>query len=115
MHFGKIVKGVAHAQGYSAEDLAVLLECTGREVLELYEEEEWTSGNIKAASVALEYNFGKHLDYNLPFNFAEESSESKPEEYLITVRYTKGKEHLLKFWLHKMALVARAIGLELNR
>ncbi len=63
------MKGVAQAQGYSAEEFAVLLRRTGREILELYEQEEWTSGNIKAASLALEYNFVKYLDNTLPFNF----------------------------------------------
>ncbi len=112
MHFGKIVKGVAQAQGYSAEEFAVLLGRTGREVLDLYEQEEWTSGNIKTASVALEYNFGKYLDNTLPFNFIGSSSSEDQREYLITVKYSKGKESLLKSWLGKMALIAKAIGLE---
>lgn len=111
MHFGKIVKRIALVRGYSAEDFAVLLERTERDVLELYEQEEWTSGNIKAASVALDHNFGKYLDNSIPFNFIGDSSADEQQEYLITVKYPKGKEFLLKSWLGKMALVAKAIGL----
>lgn len=117
MHFGKIVKGVAHAKGYSAEELAVLLGRTGREVLALYEQEEWTSGNIKAASMALQYNLGKYLDSTLSFDFMSGSPDngSGKSEYLISVKYPAGKEQLLKYWLSKMSLVAKAIGLEMKR
>lgn len=117
MHFGKIVKGVAQARGYSAEELAVLLGRTGREMLALYEQEDWTSSNIKAASIALEYNFGKYLDNTFPFDFISCSpdNDSGKSEYLITVKYPSGKEQLLQYWLSKMSLVARAIGLEMKR
>lgn len=114
MHFGKIVKRIAQSRGYSAEEFAELLGRPGREVLDLYEQEEWTSGNIKAASVALQYNFGKYLDQAQPFDFLA-GNESDSDEYLIIVKYSKGKETLLKFWLHKMELVARAIGLQTER
>jgi predicted transcriptional regulator len=115
MHFGKIVKEVAYAQNLSAGDLASLLGCTEKEVLESYEREEWTSNAIKAASIALEHNFGKHLDNTLPFDFLNTSSTVDKSEYLITVKYPKGKEQLLKTWLSKMAMIAKAIGLEIGR
>lgn len=114
MHFGKIVKGVAYGQGYSAGELAELLERTERDVLDLYEQADWTSGNIRAVSVALGYNFGKYFDGLEHFNFSN-SGNDESNEIIISIRYTRGKEHLLKFWLGKMRLVARAIGLELNR
>jgi len=115
MHFGKIVKGVAYAQDLSANDFALLVSQTETEILELYEQEEWTSGNIKAASIALEHNFGKYLDNTLPFDFLNTSSSTDKSEYLITVKYPKGKEQLLKTWLSKMAMIAKAIGLEIGR
>jgi hypothetical protein len=115
MHFGKIVKGVAHAQDLSANDFALLVGRTETEILKLYEEEEWASGNIKAASIALEHNFGKYLDNTLPFDFLATSSTTDKSEYLITVKYPKGKEQLLKTWLSKMAMIAKAIGLEIGR
>lgn len=115
MHFGKIVKGVAYAQGLSAIDFAILVGRSETEILELYEQEEWTSGNIKAASISLEHNFGKYLNNTLPFDFLNTESTADKSEYLITVKYPKGKEQLLKTWLSKMAMIAKAIGLEIGR
>lgn len=115
MHFGKIVKDIAYAQNLSANDFALLVSRTETEILELYEHEEWTSGNIKAASIALEHNFGKYLDNTLPFDFLNSKEPSDKIEYLITVKYPKGKEQLLKTWLSKMALIAKAIGLEIGK
>ena len=115
MHFGKIVKGVAYTQNLSASDFALLVGRTEREILELYEQEEWTSGNIKVAPIALEHNFGKYLDNTLPFDFLNTSATVDKSEYLITVKYPKGKEQLLKTWLSKMAMIAKAIGLEIGR
>ena len=114
MHFGKIVKGVAYSKGCSAEDVAEMLGWSMRDVLRLYEEAEWTSGNIKSASIALEHNFGKYLDGSLPFSIMDDLSSSTSSEYLLQVKYPRGKEQLLKFWLKKMALVAKAIGLEIK-
>ena len=51
MHFGKIVKQVALGQGLAAQDVANLLGRTEKEVLELYEQEEWISGTIRSASI----------------------------------------------------------------
>lgn len=115
MHFGKIVKGVAYAQNLAADDFAILVGRTESEILSLYEQEEWTSGNIKEASIALEHNFGKYLDNTLPFDFLNTSSVTDKSEYLLTVKYPKGKEQLLKTWLSKMAMIAKAIGLEIGR
>ena len=109
------MKRVAYDQGLSADDFASLVGRTEKEILELYEQEEWTSGTIKSASVPLEHNFGKYLDNTLPFDFLTSSSSVDKSEYLITVKYPKGKEQLLKTWLSKMAMIAKAIGLEIGR
>lgn len=114
MHFGKIVKSIAHSQGLSAQDFAELLERSEKQVLELYEQEEWTSGTIKAASLALGHDFGKYLNNSHSFNFLSNNDE-ETEEFVITVKYSKGKEFLLKTWLHKMVLIAKTIGLEIKR
>ena len=106
---------MAYGQKLSANDFALLVGRTEKDILELYEQEEWTSGNIKAASIALEHNFGKYLDNTLPFDFLNNSSATDKSEYLITVKYPKGKEQLLKTWLSKMAMIAKAIGLEIGR
>lgn len=113
MHFGKIVKGVAQSNGLSAEEFAVLLGRSGREVLALYEQEEWTSGNIKAASIALEHDFGKYLNDGYQYDFPT-SKNAEYREFLLTVRYPKGKGFLLQSWLSKIILIAKAIGLEIE-
>ncbi|HEY0896083.1 MAG TPA: hypothetical protein VGE15_05985 [Sphingobacteriaceae bacterium] len=113
MHFGKIVKRVAHQQGFSASDVAELLGRSEKQVLELYEQEEWTSGTIRTASIALDHDFGKYLSGNFRFDFISPESEETAEA-VITVKYPKGKEFLLKTWLNKMTLIAKAIGLELK-
>jgi|SRR5690606_19974728 len=113
MHFGKIVKKTAQANGYAAEDFAFLLGRTTSEVLNLYEQEEWTSGNIKAASIALEYDFGRFLNSGLEYDFPG-SRLGEQREFLLTVRYDKGKETLLQSWLSKIILIAKAIGLEVH-
>ncbi|WP_423147961.1 hypothetical protein [Rubrolithibacter danxiaensis] len=113
MHFGKIVKSVAQAQGLSAEEFAVLLGRTGKEVLDLYEQEEWGSNTIKAASSALEYDFGKYLNEGYTYNF-HSSSQINQREFLLIVKYPKGKGYLLQSWLSKIMLIAKAIGLEME-
>jgi len=115
MHFGKIVKRVAYAQRLSAAEFSVLFGCTERQILEMYEQEDWKSSDIKTASVALEFNFGKYLDNELPFDFLTTTPSEDKSEYLFTVKYPKGKEQLLKTWLSKMAMIAKAIGLEIGR
>lgn len=115
MHFGKIVKEVAHAQGLSAADFSEIFGSTEQEMLVLYEQEDWKSGDIKRASIALEHNFGKYLDNALPFDFLNTPLKGDKSEYLFTIKYPKGKEQLLKTWLSKMAMIAKAIGLEIGR
>lgn len=115
MHFGKIVKGIAYGQGLSAAEFSELFGNSEREMLELYELEDWKASDIKKASVALEHNFGKYLDNTLPFDFLNTPSTADKSEYLFTIKYPKGKEQLLKTWLSKMALIAKAIGLEIGR
>ena len=113
MHFGKIVKKTVQANGLSAEDFAFLLGRTTSEILHLYELEEWTSGDVKAASIALEYDFGKFLNSGLEYNFPG-SEQAEKREFLLTIRYAKGKETLLQSWLSKIILIAKAIGLEVH-
>lgn len=113
MYFGKLVKGVAHSSGLSAQDVANLLGRTEREVLELYEQDEWTSGNIKSVSVAMEYDFGKFLNYSHELSFLNPEPDSR--ELLLTIKYARGKEFLLKTWLQKISLIAKYIGLEISK
>ena len=115
MHFGKIVKKVALSQGLSAQEFAELLGRSEKQVLELYEQEEWTSGTIKSASLALEHDLGRYLNNSVKFDFLASSAETESNEFFISVKYPKGKEFLLKTWLNKMGLIAKAIGLELNK
>jgi hypothetical protein len=112
MHFGKIVKSVAQSNGFSANDFASLLGRSEREILELYEQEEWTSSTIKAASIALEYDFGKYLNDGFQYDLPE--SNNNYREFLLTIRYPKGKGALLQSWLSKIILIAKAIGLEVH-
>jgi hypothetical protein len=114
MHFGKIVKRVALAQGLAAQDVAELLGRKEKDVLELYEQEEWSSGTVRAVSYALEHDFGKYLNNSFKYNFLS-AQESDYREFMITVRYPKGKEFLLKTWLDKLVLIARSIGLEVGK
>lgn len=114
MHFGKIVKKVAQSNGISAEEFAVLLGKSCKDILELYEQEEWTSGNIKRASIALEYDFGKFLNDSFEYDFFSTSPNNNQREFLLTVKYPVGKGYLLQSWLSKIILIARAIGLETN-
>ena len=111
MHFGKIVKEVALANGVSAEELGVLLGRPCSEILLMYEQEEWTSTNIKCASVALEYDLGKFLNDGYAYTFLP-AKESSLREFLLTIKYPAGKKYLMQSWLSKMKLIARAIGLE---
>ena len=113
MHFGKIVKNVALSKGVCASELAELLGRSEKQVLELYEQREWTSGTIKVASTALKYDFGKYLNSSFKFDFLSEDSDDF-NEYIITVKYPKGKEFLLKTWLQKMLLIAKSVGLEVR-
>lgn len=115
MHFGKIVKNAAYSKGFSATEFAYLLGVSETELLVLYEQTDWTSGNIKLASQALEFDFGKYFNLGGQFNFMQGSPEEATEELHITIRYPLGKEFLLNSWLQKMALIAKAIGLQIDR
>lgn len=112
MHFGKIVKNAAYSSGYSANEFAYMLGITETELLRLYEQNDWLSGNIKLASQVLNHDFGKHFDNGAQFDFKSVDRDEKSEVIHLTIRYPKGKEFLLKTWLHKMALIAKAIGLQ---
>ncbi len=111
MHFGKIVKEIALSNGVSAEELGILLRRTCSDILIMYEQEEWSSSNIKCASVALEYDFGKFLNEGDHCSFLAPEGDSQ-REFLLTVKYPAGKKYLLQSWLSKIKLIARAIGLE---
>lgn len=113
MHFGKIVKKVAHSHGFSAADVAELLGRSEKQVLQMYEQEEWTSGTIRAVSLAMEHDFGQYLSNSHNFEFFD---VDEPREYFhIIIRYSKGKEFLLKTWLQKISLIAKTIGLEIRK
>lgn len=112
MHFGKIVKNAAYSSGYSANEFACMLGITEAELLRLYEQNDWLSGNIKLAAQTLNYDFGKHFNNGARFDFMSAENGEKSEVIHLTIRYPRGKEFLLKTWLHKMALIAKAIGLQ---
>ena len=69
MHFGKIVKNVAYTAGLSADEFAVMLGITEVALLNLYEQKDWLSGDIKSASIALEHDFGKYFNNGFRFDF----------------------------------------------
>ena len=112
MHFGKIVKKAAYSSGLSADEFAYQLGISEPELLKLYEEKEWKSGDIQLVSQTLNYDFGRYFRPNYQFNFMENEGSDNTEELNITIKYPKGKEFLLKTWLQKMALIAKAIGLQ---
>ncbi len=115
MHFGKIVKNVCYAADLSASEFAELMGLTEVAVLNLFEEKDWKSSDLKSASIALEHDFGKYFSNGFQFDFMSSSRQSKFKEMYITVKYPKGKEFLLKTWLDKMALIAKVIGLQMNK
>lgn len=115
MHFGKIVKNVCYAAEISANDFAQLMGLTEVEVLNLFEEKDWKSSDLKLASIALEHDFGKYFSNGFQFDFMSASKHAEFREMYITVKYPKGKEFLLKTWLDKMAAIAKVIGLQMNK
>ncbi|MBC7745398.1 MAG: hypothetical protein H7096_09875 [Flavobacterium sp.] len=115
MHFGKIVKNASYSKGFSAEEFALLLEISTTELLFLYEQNDWTSGNIKLAATALNYDFGKLFNPVVQFNFMSGCEEEATEEVNIRIKYPSGKAFLLNSWLQKMALIAKAIGLQMDK
>lgn len=114
MHFGKIVKNVAYSAGLSADEFAGMLGMTEVDLLRLYEQKDWTSGNIKSASIALEHDFGKYFSNGFQFDFMPGADLGEQREFNVTIRYPRGKEFLLRTWLDKMALIAKAIGLQMD-
>lgn len=115
MHFGKIVKNAAYSAGHSANEFAFMMGITETELLKLYEQKEWLSGDIMLASQTLNHDFGKHFNNRFRFDFMSSEMNEHTEEINLTIRYSKGKEFLLKTWLHKMALIAKAIGLQTGK
>jgi|GEM_PF-1642340 hypothetical protein len=112
MHFGKIVKRVAYSKDLSASELSYLMDRGLSEILLLYEEADWKASDILVASTALNYDFGKYLNGS---NTSAYIAEDKLSEISLKVRYQKGKEILLQTWLSKIALIAKTIGLEIER
>ncbi len=114
MHFGKLVKKVAMSRNLSAQDLAVLMKRDPRNILLLFEHEQWLSADIIAASAALNYNFGKHLDRSDCSQVYHADSYNR-KEIILRVKYEKGKDTLLLTWINKIMLIAKTIGLEVER
>lgn len=112
MHFGKIVKRVAYSKDLSADELSVMMERTITDILFLYEEADWKSSDILAASKALNCDFGRYLDASLQNTYI---SETKLSEFSLKIKYRKGKEILVQTWLSKIMLIAKTIGLEIER
>lgn len=114
MHFGKIVKNAAYSSGLSADEFAYRIGISESDLLNLYETKEWLSGDIKLAAQALNYDFGRHFNVSYHFDFMPDHEPDNTEKLNISIRYPKGKEFLLKTWLHKMTLIAKAIGLQVG-
>ncbi len=114
MHFGKIIKSAAYANGLSAAEFAALLSISESRLLNLYEQREWTTGYIKLVSEVLNHDFCRHLNKGYSVNFFNEDGQQPLEEIQLRIRYPKGKDFLLKTWLHKITLIAKAIGLQVR-
>ena len=112
MHFGKIVKTAAYSSGLAADEFAYKMGVSESELLKLYEEKDWKSSSIQLASATLNYDFGRYFRPSYNFDFMNEKNDANSEELNIMIRYPKGKEFLLRTWLQKMSLIARAIGLQ---
>lgn len=114
IHFGKLVKQVAHSRNLSAEELAHLMQRDISTVLRLYEDEQWLSGDIVRASAALNYDFGPHLDRSHGIQFFKADGERASREVLMNIRYPKGQDEVLYNWINNILLTARNLGLNLD-
>lgn len=114
MHFGKIVKKAAYSSGHSADEFAYMMGITEVELLNLYEQQDWKSSDIRLAAQTLKYDFGNYFNHSYQFDFLPEGHDGNTEEINITIKYARGKEFLLKSWLNKMAMIAKAIGLQMG-
>ena len=112
MHFGKIVKEITANYNLSAADVAWLMNRTEEEILHLFEAEEWTSGNIKAASEALNYDFGTYLNRGVDYDFMRGATNAPYHDLLINIKYPIGKENQFEAWVERMWLTAQNIGLQ---
>lgn len=112
MHFGKIVKRIAYSKNLSAGELSYMMDRTLSDILFLYEEADWKSSDIIAVSTALNYDFGKYLNGSIT---SEYSVDNKLSEISLRIKYRKGKEILVQTWLSKIMLIAKTIGLEIER
>ncbi|MBW4891532.1 hypothetical protein KXQ82_17525 [Mucilaginibacter sp. HMF5004] len=114
MHFGNIVKKSAENNNITVEDMAWLMDRSADEVVSLYHTEEWTSGNIKAASEALNQDFGSYLNRTIEYDFVKKNKLENYHEMLINIKYPVGKENLFEAWLERTWLMAQSIGLEVE-
>lgn len=112
MHFGNIVKSIAESYKVTVEEMAFLMDKPYIEILALYEAEEWTSGNIKKASEALNHDFGTYLNKGVEYDFLKHTESANYHDLLINIKYPVGKENLFEAWLERTWLMARSIGLE---
>ena len=115
MHFGNIVRQIAESYKISVDEMAFLMEKPVVEVLALYEAEEWTSGNIKAASEALNYDFGTYLNRGVDYDFNKHIQAISYHDLLINIKYPVGKEQIFEAWLERTWLMARSLGLEVDK
>lgn len=60
-HFGKIVEKVISLKEISLENAATYANISAEKLQMMLNREEWTNREIKQFSVALMYDFGKHL------------------------------------------------------
>ncbi len=111
MHFGNIVKTTAESFKITTDEMAFIMDKPADEVKKLYEAEEWTSGNIKRASEALNHDFGAYLNRGAEYDFVKDEKTIKYHEMIINIKYPVGKENKIEAWLERMWLMAQAVGL----
>ena len=115
MHFGKIVQQTAENSKITPAELAWLMNKPLAEVIVLLEEEEWTSGNIKKASEALNHDFGTYLNRSVEYDFLKGIENVAYHDLTINVKYPVGRENIFEAWVERMWLMAQNLGLESER
>jgi hypothetical protein len=88
--------------------------CETRRIILLYEEEQWLSGDIVAASMALNYNFGKFFERSYLNGITQTESNGELCNVQLNIKYPRGKEILMRIWINKILLIAKTIGLEVE-
>jgi len=114
IHFGKLVKTVAHSRNQSAEDLAALMHRDTSTVLRMYENEEWGTNDVRCVSAALNYDFGPHLDKTRSIQFFQTDGGENVSEVIMNIKFPKGKDELLYQWINDILQSAKNLGINVE-